>query len=235
MGGFGVRCAGTLTLHCTHPRSRQHAQQNREQLAARSSASLKRQYKPESITPDVIFPFSRLKTKPSTRRLRTSRSPQLFAMVVFAFAAVCAVYAAAAAAQLTPSPTYSPPSATQGTVSSTASPNPQWAAVLGNGLWFYDAQRSGNLSQGIGNRVEWRNDSALNDGQDYGLDLSGGWYDAGDVSGSWAADSSISSTSSRWGSPCSRCRGVRCRMGPDTRRQSRRRTSTPLCAGATTG
>lgn len=86
-------------------------------------------------------------------------------------------------AQLTPSPTYSPPSATQGTVASTSSPNAQWADVLGNALWFYDAQRSGHLDQGAyGNRVSWRNDSALEDGSDWNTDLSGGWYDAGDVS-----------------------------------------------------
>jgi endoglucanase len=85
-------------------------------------------------------------------------------------------------AQLTPSPTYSPPPAASGTAASTGSPNTQWAAVLGNSLWFYDAQRSGRLDQGTyGNRVEWRNDSGLNDGSDWNLDLTGGWYDAGDV------------------------------------------------------
>ncbi|KAK8861677.1 hypothetical protein IAR55_002500 [Kwoniella newhampshirensis] len=84
-------------------------------------------------------------------------------------------------AQLTPSPTYSPPSATAGLASSTSSPNTQWSAVLGNSLYFYDAQRSGRLDQGTyGNRVSWRNDSALNDGSDWNLDLTGGWYDAGD-------------------------------------------------------
>ena len=30
------------------------------------------------------------------------------------------------------------------------------------------------------NRVSWRGDSALNDGADVGLDLTGGWFDAGD-------------------------------------------------------
>ena len=29
------------------------------------------------------------------------------------------------------------------------------------------------------NRVSWRNDSCINDGQDVNLDLSGGYYDAG--------------------------------------------------------
>jgi len=85
-------------------------------------------------------------------------------------------------AQLTPSPAYSPPSATAGTTPSTASPNTQWSNILGNSLWFYDAQRSGTLDAGAyGNRVNWRNDSALNDGSDRGIDLTGGWYDAGDA------------------------------------------------------
>ena len=88
-----------------------------------------------------------------------------------------------ALAQLTPSVTYEPPAATSGTVASTATPNAQWANVLGNTLWFYDAQRSGNLDEGTyPNRVSWRNNSALEDGSDWGIDLTGGWYDAGDVS-----------------------------------------------------
>jgi endoglucanase len=38
------------------------------------------------------------------------------------------------------------------------------------------------LNEGAyGNRVEWRNDSALEDGSDWGIDLTGGFYDAGDV------------------------------------------------------
>ncbi|WWD16401.1 hypothetical protein CI109_100827 [Kwoniella shandongensis] len=84
-------------------------------------------------------------------------------------------------AQLTPSATYSPPSASAGLTSSTSTPNAQWSNILGNSLYFYDAQRSGKLDQGAyGNRVEWRNDSALEDGSDWNLDLTGGWYDAGD-------------------------------------------------------
>lgn len=87
-------------------------------------------------------------------------------------------------AQLTPSPSYTPPSPTAGLTRSTETPSPQWAAVLGNSLWFYDAQRSGELNEGsYPNRVSWRNDSALDDGDDYGVDLTGGYYDAGDVSG----------------------------------------------------
>lgn len=43
---------------------------------------------------------------------------------------------------------------------------------------FYEAQRAGALPSS--NRIPWRGDSALKDGSDKGLDLSGGWYDAGD-------------------------------------------------------
>ena len=45
-------------------------------------------------------------------------------------------------------------------------------------LFFYDAQRSGDLPEDF--RVSWRGDSAVDDGSDVGLDLSGGFYDAGD-------------------------------------------------------
>ncbi|KAI7879812.1 glycoside hydrolase [Lichtheimia hyalospora FSU 10163] len=44
-------------------------------------------------------------------------------------------------------------------------------------LWFYEAQRSGKLPSD--NRVPWRHDSALNDGRDNDVNLTGGYYDAG--------------------------------------------------------
>ncbi|MFV2021078.1 glycoside hydrolase family 9 protein [Micromonospora sp. LOL_023] len=53
-----------------------------------------------------------------------------------------------------------------------------YAEALQKSLLFYEAQQSGPLPQW--NRVSWRGDSALNDGADVGLDLTGGWYDAGD-------------------------------------------------------
>ncbi|KAJ7276266.1 9 glycosyl hydrolase [Mycena haematopus] len=87
-----------------------------------------------------------------------------------------------ALSQLTlPNPPFLPPSASTGAQPSSASgvPNPQWNTLLGNLIYFYDAQRSGNLSA-TNNRVPWRNSSAVNDGNDVGLDLSGGYYDAGD-------------------------------------------------------
>jgi endoglucanase len=59
-----------------------------------------------------------------------------------------------------------------------AAPAFNYAEALQKSIWFYDAQRSGKLP--AGNRVSWRADSALRDGSDVGLDLSGGFYDAGD-------------------------------------------------------
>ncbi|MED6217461.1 hypothetical protein PIB30_017900 [Stylosanthes scabra] len=43
---------------------------------------------------------------------------------------------------------------------------------------FFEGQRSGKLPPN--QRLNWRGDSALNDGQDAGVDLVGGYYDAGD-------------------------------------------------------
>ncbi|TDU87990.1 processive endocellulase [Kribbella voronezhensis] len=53
-----------------------------------------------------------------------------------------------------------------------------YGEALQKAVWFYDAQRSGKLP--ANNRVNWRGDSALQDGSDAGLDLTGGFYDAGD-------------------------------------------------------
>jgi len=77
-----------------------------------------------------------------------------------------------------PSP-FLPPPATSGAQSSNQDsvPNPQWSTLLGNLFYFYEAQRSGRLPST--KRVSWRNDSAVNDGSDVGLDLSGGYYDTG--------------------------------------------------------
>ncbi|KAK6177430.1 hypothetical protein SNE40_015534 [Patella caerulea] len=53
-----------------------------------------------------------------------------------------------------------------------------YSKPLANSILFYDAQRSGKLP--ANNPIKWRGDSALKDGSDVGVDLSGGWYDAGD-------------------------------------------------------
>ncbi|KIM68684.1 glycoside hydrolase family 9 protein [Scleroderma citrinum Foug A] len=84
------------------------------------------------------------------------------------------------AAQLPlPQPPFMPQNASAGAVPSAGGiPNPQWSSLLGNLLYFYEAQRSGKLP--TTNRVKWRNDSALTDGRDLKLDLTGGYYDAGD-------------------------------------------------------
>jgi endoglucanase len=58
-------------------------------------------------------------------------------------------------------------------------PKYNYAEALQKSIYFYEAQRSGKLP--AHNRVEWRGDSALQDGADVGKDLSGGWYDAGDT------------------------------------------------------
>jgi len=59
-------------------------------------------------------------------------------------------------------------------------------------ILFYEAQRSGPLPSN--NRIPWRGDSALRDGCDVGLDLTGGWYDGKKLNkqsqscGGWGSD-----------------------------------------------
>src|SRR6185312_5996494 len=50
--------------------------------------------------------------------------------------------------------------------------------ALAKSIYFYEEQLSGPKPSW--DRVPWVGNSALNDGSDAGLDLSGGWYDAGD-------------------------------------------------------
>ncbi|TFK55840.1 family 9 glycosyl hydrolase [Heliocybe sulcata] len=102
-------------------------------------------------------------------------------MAILALAAILLQFTTLVFAQVSlPNPSYLPPNASWGAVpSSGGSPNPQWTVLLGNSLYFYEAQRSGRLPST--KRVSWRNDSALNDGRDSDLDLSGGYYDAGTV------------------------------------------------------
>ncbi|MGN9914803.1 glycoside hydrolase family 9 protein [Micromonospora palomenae] len=59
-----------------------------------------------------------------------------------------------------------------------AAPAFNYSEALQKSLFFYEAQQSGRKPSW--NRVSWRGDSALTDGADVGLDLTGGWYDAGD-------------------------------------------------------
>ena len=55
-----------------------------------------------------------------------------------------------------------------------------YADALAKSLLFYETQRSGPHDPAYTWRVSWREPAALDDGADVGLDLSGGWYDAGD-------------------------------------------------------
>ena len=56
--------------------------------------------------------------------------------------------------------------------------NYNYAEALQKAIWFYEAQVSGPKPSW--NRVGWRGPSALNDGSGVGVNLTGGWYDAGD-------------------------------------------------------
>ncbi|WP_299403943.1 glycoside hydrolase family 9 protein [Acaryochloris sp. IP29b_bin.148] len=53
-----------------------------------------------------------------------------------------------------------------------------YGEALQKSFLFYEAQRSGPLPSD--NRIAWRGDSTLQDGQDVSRDLNGGYFDAGD-------------------------------------------------------
>ena len=50
-----------------------------------------------------------------------------------------------------------------------------FAEAIDKSLLFYEAQRSGPLPDNM--RIDWRKDSALDDGNDVNKDLTGGYYD----------------------------------------------------------
>ncbi|KAI4356922.1 hypothetical protein L6164_000903 [Bauhinia variegata] len=54
----------------------------------------------------------------------------------------------------------------------------EYGDALDKSLMFFEAQRSGKLS--LDQRVKWRGDSGLKDGLEQGVNLIGGYYDAGD-------------------------------------------------------
>src|ERR1022692_2725787 len=64
-----------------------------------------------------------------------------------------------------------------------AAPSPtgefDYAQALQDSMFFYEAQRSGQLPPD--NEVDWRGDSDLADGSDNGVNLTGGYHDAGDL------------------------------------------------------
>ncbi|KAI3897758.1 hypothetical protein MKW92_043885 [Papaver armeniacum] len=53
-----------------------------------------------------------------------------------------------------------------------------YGVALTKSLLYFEAQRSGKLP--ANQRVTWRGDSGLHDGEDVGVDLTGGYYDSGD-------------------------------------------------------
>ncbi|XP_077237403.1 endoglucanase 14-like [Tasmannia lanceolata] len=53
-----------------------------------------------------------------------------------------------------------------------------YSDALTKSIMYFEAQRSGKLPSN--QRVQWRGDSALGDGKDSGVNLVGGYYDAGD-------------------------------------------------------
>jgi endoglucanase len=53
-----------------------------------------------------------------------------------------------------------------------------YGEALQKSIYFYEAQQAGPLP--AWNRVPWRADSTPTDGADVGVDLRGGWFDAGD-------------------------------------------------------
>jgi len=62
--------------------------------------------------------------------------------------------------------------------SDAAAPAYNYGEALQKSLFFYEAQIAGRKP--TWSRVSWRGDSALTDGSGAGLDLTGGWFDAGD-------------------------------------------------------
>ena len=82
----------------------------------------------------------------------------------------------------TEGPTANPTTANPDAITEEAITNGQCTTQLTNykdaihkSLLFYEAQRSGKLP--ADNRIPWARDSALTDGSDVGVDLTGGYYD----------------------------------------------------------
>ncbi|OIV94921.1 hypothetical protein TanjilG_22118 [Lupinus angustifolius] len=76
-------------------------------------------------------------------------------------------------------------------INTSASNYSSYADALGKAILFFEGQRSGKLPSG--QRVTWRGDSALSDGNLQNVDLRGGYYDAGDnVKFGWTMSFSVS-------------------------------------------
>jgi hypothetical protein len=107
----------------------------------------------------------------AARRKGAARVHTFFLLIAFAMAA--------SSCRAAPLPSAGS-AGTPGTKKTAAVSGPQfnYGEALQKAVYFYDCQRAGRI--GPNNRVEWRGDSCLKDGADVGIDLSGGWYDAGD-------------------------------------------------------
>ncbi|ONK64537.1 uncharacterized protein A4U43_C07F27130 [Asparagus officinalis] len=62
--------------------------------------------------------------------------------------------------------------------SSSSASTLNYGDALEKSILFFEGQRSGKLP--VDQRLTWRGDSGLSDGSSYNVDLSGGYYDAGD-------------------------------------------------------
>ncbi|CAN6170399.1 unnamed protein product [Urochloa humidicola] len=94
----------------------------------------------------------------------------LVVAVLFASAALSTLAAAADESSPSPSPAPGP--------APSASARHDYEDALHKSLLYFEAQRSGRLPHG--QRVAWRDHSGLTDGLEQGVDLVGGYYDAGD-------------------------------------------------------
>lgn len=69
----------------------------------------------------------------------------------------------------------------QSPTNAATTPAYNYGEALQKSILFYEAQRSGSISTSdIPTRFTWRGDSQLTDGEKEGVDLTGGWVDAGD-------------------------------------------------------
>ncbi|HEY9058921.1 MAG TPA: glycoside hydrolase family 9 protein [Pseudobacteroides sp.] len=59
-----------------------------------------------------------------------------------------------------------------------AAPDYNYGEALQKAIMFYEFQRAGKIPEN--SRNNWRGDSGMTDGADHNIDLTGGWYDAGD-------------------------------------------------------
>ncbi|MCV9910368.1 glycoside hydrolase family 9 protein [Brucella sp. HL-2] len=71
-----------------------------------------------------------------------------------------------------------------------------YSSALNLSMQFYYAQYSGDLPTDF--PISWRGDSFLNDGADVGVNLSGGWFDAGDLI-KFGLPMAYSATTLAWG------------------------------------